>query len=100
MTKALAKVGVRVKLAKNSHGDSGLIIQMDTEKFRRVTQRNAGAHRKSLFLDGNEVTSSGMNKVISMIQEIGMDETAKTLGVSRRTLYRRIKEYREKQGRI
>lgn len=91
----LTKVGVNVKLQEQPYGEPFLVISMDEEVFRRVTNRYAGAQRKVLKYNEDEIERIAVSKVISMIKKIGVNETASILGMSRRTLYRRLKECRE-----
>ena len=91
----LTKVGVSVNLKKNPYGEPFLVISMDEEVFRRVTNRYAGVQRKALRYNEDEIERIAVSKVISMIKKIGVNETANILGMSRRTLYRRLKECRE-----
>ena len=85
----LEKVGIFLDM---SSGELELLV--DTDVFKRVTNRNAGRKAQSLRIDGKfaEITVA---EVRAMISEIGSDATAEYLGISRRNLFYRLKAAEE-----
>ena len=85
----LNKVGVHI-----DRDNSDLQITLDMDAFTAHAKRNAGRKYIPLKKDGYliEYTVEEMRK---MIKEKTAAEVAKELGISRRTLFRRLKEAKE-----
>lgn len=79
----LASLGIR--LALEPSGDGGYLLTLQVKK----NARNAGKRRIS-FLDSG--ISCTPEQIREMIREDGADNTARYLGCSRATLFRRLRE--------
>ncbi len=79
----LGKVGIVL----TADADSVLTMDVNEDKFSAVTVRRAGRKKKKT------------NRILSEIQEYRknhtMEETAEWLGLTRKTLYRKLKEHAE-----
>lgn len=82
---------VQLCLEKDEDGRGLLLIEYDK---RDKNQRNAG--RKRLDVSGERTSLWRVSDVKASMKEIGNEETAKLLGCSRATLYRRLKERKGK----
>lgn len=82
---------VQLCLEKDEYGQGILLIAFDK---REKNERNAG--RKRLDVSGERTALWRVSDVKASMKEIGNDETARLLGCSRATLYRRLKELKGK----
>ena len=83
--KRLERVGVEIKT-----GDEMVLI-FDSEKYNTAMKRNAGRISLGLkYKDG--YGKIPLAEIKARIKEVGAETVAKELGVSRRTLFYRIKE--------
>jgi AraC-like DNA-binding protein len=71
--------------------DSYLILSYDPESIRKIRTRNAG-RRKSYKAMHKNLT---YGEVKQLLQEHSAEEVSQMLEMSRRTLYRRLKEYKD-----
>lgn len=79
--------GVQLCLDKDEKGNGILTIEHDQKE---KNERNAG--RKRLDVSGERSSLWRVSDVRASMKEIGYEETAKLLGCSKSTLYRRLKE--------
>lgn len=91
LNKILEENEVRFCLEKEENGQGILLIDFDK---RDKNERNAG--RKRLDVSGERTTLWRVSDVKASMKEIGIEETARLLGCSRATLYRRLKELKGK----
>ena len=71
-----------------------LKLTIDPEAYQKAMSRNAGRKQKAVRI-GGEFREISVQEVRQMIREKGADETAAYLGISRRTMYNRLKEAEE-----
>ena len=62
-----------------------LAIQCRVDEAERILTRGAGRKRKPVF-------DASVREVRDLMQVLGADETAERLGISRSTLFRRLKQ--------
>lgn len=79
----------QVLLRLEQDGEGKDILTIEYEK-RQKNERNAGRHR--LDVSGGDSSLWRVSDVKASMKEIGYQETAKLLGCSKSTLYRRLKE--------
>lgn len=96
----LQKVGVTTKINISNDGYRTLVIEIDEDRIRQVTEqnsRNAGRKKKEFSAvekkerEKNDITEVTALDFLIEVEENGMDKTAKKYGVSKRTVYRYIK---------
>ena len=90
----LKKVGIELK-QRRKKGKTELVVLIDEDVFKLSISRNAGAPRKPIVHNGKQLRRIRYSTVMKMIAELGSEETAKQLGFSRRTLYRRLKDCKD-----
>ena len=90
MAKQLERVGVVVDF-----DDGGMYLDIDESKLHRVITRNAGGS-KAIKIKG-EYQSIKVSDVRKLMKEYTAKVVAEELGISRATLYNRLKEA-EEQG--
>lgn len=83
--------GVSLQIVKEKNGDAVLTIEY---RKKMKNERNAG--RKRMDTAGTSTALWKVSDVKNSMKEIGYQETAKLLGCSKSTLYRRLKELKEK----
>lgn len=91
INEALKEQGVFLTLDMTSENDGLLMIEYHKKKRN---ERKAG--RKRLDVSGSTSSLWRISDVKASMQEIGCEETARLLGCSRATLYRRLKERKGK----
>lgn len=79
--------GVLLCIDRDENGNSILTIEYDKKKRN---ERNAG--RRRLDVSGEKTSLWRVSDVKECMKDIGYQETAKLLGCSKSTLYRRLKE--------
>lgn len=86
LNKVLKSFGVCVEL-KDFDGANILTFNYDTDVIRQKTTRNAGAKRKDL-----NTWKVSVAEIRARMETESADDVAKSLGISRSTLFRRLKE--------
>lgn len=77
------------KIYLNNEKQHYLKISYSESDLKKNISRNAGSTRKTL------TESQSLDSINSRIKEVGVESVANELGVSRATLYRRLKEAKE-----
>ncbi len=92
----LEKVGVRMEAIypDDPEHPAYLKLTIDPAAYQKAMRRNAGRKQKAVMING-EFREISVAEVRQMIHEKGADETAAYLGISRRTMYNRLKEAEE-----
>lgn len=94
---ALVKVDYKIEnveresMSGHAYDDQYLLIEYDIEEVFKRMHRSNGRKKKSLY------RVMTVEEVRKMVAEKNAEEVAKKLGISRRTLYRRL-EQAEKSG--
>ncbi|MGN1388199.1 MAG: helix-turn-helix domain-containing protein [Bulleidia sp.] len=92
----LKKVGVRLEAVypDDPEHPAYLKLTIDPDAYQKAMNRNAGRKQKAVMI-GGEFREISVQEVRQMIHENGADQTAAYLGISRRTMYNRLKEAEE-----
>lgn len=94
---ALVKVDYKIEnveresMSGHAYDDQYLLIEYDIEEVFKRMHRSNGRKKKSLY------RVMTVEEIRKMVAEKNAEEVAKKLGISRRTLYRRL-EQAEKSG--
>ena len=95
----LEKFKIDISLEKNDKIHGGyLCFRYDPEEVKRVKTRKAGGKRK--HTDQSWKETKGMltyGELQGMIQTEGIQEVASKLGISERTVYRRLAEHKKEE---
>lgn len=81
----------RESMSGHTYDDQYLLIEYDKQEVFRRMHRSNGRKKKSLY------RVMTVEEIRKMVAEKNAEEVAKKLGISRRTLYRRL-EQAEKRG--
>lgn len=88
LNELLAKSDISIDILKNEYG-THLIINCDTDEVKKKLSRNAGRRKKS----HSAILVSEIEE--RMAKGESADDIASELGISRSTLFRRLKESKE-----
>lgn len=88
----LEHIGIKcdIKDKEREYGNYSLILEWDTNDVQQKTTRNAGAKRKHISLKDRKVED-----IRKRMETESAEEVAKSLGISRATLFRKLKEAEE-----
>ena len=91
----LRSAGAKAEIVKNEEYDSVVLLRVSCkmEDYARIAKRHAG--RPEIF---NEKMTIG--EALDSRETHTMDEIAKMAGISRRTLYRKFKKYKNMRDMI
>ncbi len=92
----LNKIGFRLEAVypDDPEHPAYLKLSIDPVLYHKAMSRNAGRKQKAIRISG-DFKEISVAEVRQMIREKGADETAAYLGISRRTMYSRLKEAEE-----
>ena len=93
LNKKLEKAGIKIErhTAAEAGCYSAIFLVLDEERWERETRRNAGRKPKAIKDKDGYLSSITMDEIKEKMQNMTAGEIAKELGISRRTLFRRIK---------
>ncbi len=91
MSRKLSKLGINVIVTENDNSIPEMHLEINEDIFRKKTTRNAGPKNKPVKIDGrlSEIT---VEEARDLIRVFGREEAGKYLGISGKTLYRKLKE--------
>ena len=93
LQKQLKKIGVDLSCEALFDGSDGLVLDFDSAVFTKSTNRYAGRPRIEVY--ASNTVSYTLDEIAEMIDKKGAEQVANEHGISRRTLFRRIKDAKD-----